>query len=195
MFFNLRRLKGSIQAIDDGDMSPENVAKIAKELQVPEGDVISMNRRLMAPDGSLNAPMRSDGDGGGEWQDWLVDDSPSQETNLSDQEEVKIRHDLLGQALALLNDRERDIVTQRRLKEPETTLEDLSKKYNISRERVRQIEVTAFNKIQKTIRAQALKVAKADQPALKSLPPVKGAGTPVVPGKLKGNPPSDRAAR
>jgi RNA polymerase sigma-32 factor len=195
LFFNLRRLKGSIQAIDDGDLSPENVAKIAKELDVPEGDVVSMNRRLMGPDGSLNAPVRSDNEGGGEWQDWLVDDSPSQETNLSDQQELKLRHDLLGNALALLNDRERDIVTQRRLKEPETTLEELSKKYNISRERVRQIEVTAFNKIQKTIRAQAQKIAKADQPALKSLPPVKGVGTPVVPGKLKGNPPSDRTAR
>jgi len=154
LFFNLRRLKGQIQAIEEGDLTPEHVAKIAKELDVPEGDVISMNRRLMAPDHSLNAPLRADSEG--EWQDWLVDDSASQETTLSDRQEIGLRRDLLRTAMTHLTERERDILTERRLKEVPTTLEDLSAKYNISRERVRQIEVRAFEKLQKAIKSKAL---------------------------------------
>jgi RNA polymerase sigma-32 factor len=153
LFFNLRRLKGQIQAIEDGDLTPEHVAKIAKELDVPEGDVISMNRRLMSADHSLNAPLRADGEG--EWQDWLVDDSDSQETRLSDRQELGLRRDLLKGAMAHLSARERDILTERRLREIPTTLEDLSAKYGISRERVRQIEVRAFEKLQKAIKSKA----------------------------------------
>jgi RNA polymerase sigma-32 factor len=154
LFFNLRRLKGQIQAIEEGDLTPEHVAKIAKELDVPEGDVISMNRRMMAPDHSLNAPLRAEGEG--EWQDWLVDDSASQETNLGDRQEIGLRRDLLRTAMTHLTERERDILTERRLKEVPTTLEDLSAKYGISRERVRQIEVRAFEKLQKAIKSKAL---------------------------------------
>ncbi len=154
LFFNLRRLKGQIQAIEEGDLTPEHVAKIAKELEVPEGDVISMNRRLIGADHSLNAPLRVDGEG--EWQDWLVDDSPSQEANLSDRQEIGFRRDLLHTAMTHLTERERDILTERRLKEVPTTLEDLSAKYGISRERVRQIEVRAFEKLQKAIKSKAM---------------------------------------
>jgi RNA polymerase sigma-32 factor len=153
LFFNLRRLKGQIQAIEEGDLTPEHVAKIAKELDVPEGDVISMNRRMLAPDHSLNAPVRNDGEG--EWQDWLVDDSESQETLLSDRQELGLRRDLLRDAMSHLTERERDILNERRLKENPTTLEDLSTKYGISRERVRQIEVRAFEKLQKAIKSKA----------------------------------------
>jgi RNA polymerase sigma-32 factor len=148
LFFNLRRLKGQIQAIEEGDLTPEHVAKIAEELNVPESDVVSMNRRLMAPDNSLNAPLRADGEGEGEWQDWLVDDEATQELSL--------RRDLLKTAMSHLTERERDILMERRLKENPTTLEDLSTKYGISRERVRQIEVRAFEKLQKTIKAGAI---------------------------------------
>jgi RNA polymerase sigma-32 factor len=154
LFFNLRRLKGQIQAIEEGDLTPEHVAKIAKELEVPEGDVISMNRRLMGADHSLNAPLRVDGEG--EWQDWLVDDAPSQEATLSDRQEIGFRRDLLHTAMTHLTERERDILTERRLKEVPTTLEDLSAKYGISRERVRQIEVRAFEKLQKAIKSKAM---------------------------------------
>jgi RNA polymerase sigma-32 factor len=153
LFFNLRRLKGQIQAIEEGDMTPEHVAKIAQELDVPESDVVSMNRRLMAPDNSLNAPLRADGEG--EWQDWLVDDEASQESKLSDRQELGLRRDLLKTAMSHLTERERDILQERRLKENPTTLEDLSAKYGISRERVRQIEVRAFEKLQKAIKAGA----------------------------------------
>jgi RNA polymerase sigma-32 factor len=156
LFFNLRRLKGQIQAIEEGDLTPEHVAKIAKELDVPEADVVSMNRRLMAPDNSLNAPLRADGDGEGEWQDWLVDDEASQESKLGDRQELGLRRDLLKTALSHLTERERDILQERRLKENPTTLEDLSAKYGISRERVRQIEVRAFEKLQKAIKAGAM---------------------------------------
>jgi RNA polymerase sigma-32 factor len=155
LFFNLRRLKGQIQAIEEGDLTPEHVAKIAKELDVPESDVVSMNRRLMAPDNSLNAPLRADGDGEGEWQDWLVDDEASQESKLGDRQELGLRRDLLKTAMSHLNERERDILAERRLKENPTTLEDLSAKYGISRERVRQIEVRAFEKLQKAIKTGA----------------------------------------
>ena len=152
LFFNLRRLKGQMQAIDDGDLHPEQVAKIAKVLAVPEQDVINMNRRLAAPDNSLNAPVRLDGEG--EWQDWLVDDSDNQETIVGDREEMTGRQALLATALKTLNERERHILTERRLTEEPTTLEDLSRQYNISRERVRQIEVRAFEKLQKAMKTQ-----------------------------------------
>jgi RNA polymerase sigma-32 factor len=154
LFFNLRKLKGQLQAIDEGDLSPENVTKIATELGVPEADVVSMNRRLAAPDHSLNAPLKTDGEG--EWQDWLVDDTSDQETDLSERQELGLRRDLLRGAMSHLTERERDILTERRLKEEPTTLEDLSQKYRISRERVRQIEVRAFEKLQKAIKTAAL---------------------------------------
>ena len=154
LFFNLRRLKGQLQAVEDGDLSPENLKKIATELDVPEADVISMNRRLASPDHSLNAPLRSDSEG--EWQDWLVDETESQETRLGDRQELGLRRDLLEKALTHLNERERHILGERRLKENPTTLEDLSQQYGISRERVRQIEVRAFEKLQKAIKAAAI---------------------------------------
>jgi RNA polymerase sigma-32 factor len=154
LFFNLRKLKGQLQAIEEGDLSPENVRKIATELGVPEADVVSMNRRLAAPDHSLNAPLRSDGEG--EWQDWLVDEVDDQETSLSDRQELSLRRDLLRGAMAHLTPRERDILMARRLRDVPTTLEDLSQKYGISRERVRQIEVRAFEKLQKAIKAAAM---------------------------------------
>jgi RNA polymerase sigma-32 factor len=156
LFFNLRKLKGQLQAIDEGDLSPENVTRIATELGVPEADVVSMNHRLAAPDHSLNAPLRADGEGEGEWQDWLVDEESNQETNLGERQELGLRRDLLRGALSHLSERERDILVERRLKEQPTTLEDLSRKYGISRERVRQIEVRAFDKLQKAIKAAAL---------------------------------------
>ena len=167
LFFNLRRMKGQIQALEEGDLRPENVQAIAKKLGVTEDEVQSMNRRLAAPDHSLNAPLRSDSEGEGEWQDWLVDDTADQETILSEQEELGERRELLSLALADLNEREKHILTQRRLKEDPTTLEDLSKEFGISRERVRQIEVRAFEKLQRAMktaikdkrRAQAQAVA------------------------------------
>jgi RNA polymerase sigma-32 factor len=152
LFFNLRRLKGQMQAIEDGDLQPEQVAKIATTLGVPEQDVVSMNRRLAAPDHSLNAPVRADSEG--EWQDWLVDEGESQESELADREELTGRKALLGGALKGLNDRERHILIERRLKDNPITLEELSQQYNISRERVRQIEVRAFEKLQKAMRMQ-----------------------------------------
>lgn len=152
LFFNLRRLKGQIGALEDGDLQPEVVAKIAKTLAVPEQDVVSMNRRLASPDNSLNAPVRADSEG--EWQDWLVDESESQETELADRQDMSNRKDLLNGALRTLNERERHILIERRLKDEPTTLEELSQQYNISRERVRQIEVRAFEKLQKSMKQQ-----------------------------------------
>ena len=152
LFFNLRRLKGQMQAFEDGDLKPEQVTKIARLLDVQEQDVVSMNRRLAAPDNSLNAPLRQEGEG--EWQDWLVDDSDSQETVLAEREERTGRTALLSSALKTLNDRERHILVERRLKDNPTTLEDLSREYNISRERVRQIEVRAFGRLQKAMKQQ-----------------------------------------
>ena len=154
LFFNLRKLKGQLQAIEEGDLSPENVKKIATELSVSEEDVVNMNRRLAAPDHSLNAPLKIDGDG--EWQDWLVDETDSQEIVLAEQQELSKRRKLLSHAMKSLNARERHILTERRLKDEPTTLEDLSKEYGISRERVRQIEVRAFEKLQRAIKAQAM---------------------------------------
>jgi RNA polymerase sigma-32 factor len=152
LFFNLRRLKGQMKAIDDGDLQPEQVTEIARLLGVPEQDVVNMNRRLAAPDHSLNAPVRQDSEG--EWQDWLVDDTESQETAVADREELTGRKALLAGALKMLNERERDILIERRLKDNPATLEDLSHKYNISRERVRQIEVRSFEKLQKAMKTR-----------------------------------------
>ena len=152
LFFNLRRLKGQMQAFEDGDLQPEQVTKIARLLDVQEQDVVSMNRRLAAPDNSLNAPLRQEGEG--EWQDWLVDDSESQETVLAEREERTGRTTLLSNALKTLNERERRILVERRLKDNPTTLEELSREYNISRERVRQIEVRAFERLQKAMKQQ-----------------------------------------
>jgi len=151
LFFNLRKLKGQLQAIDDGDLPPDVVTSIATTLEVPEADVVSMNRRLSSPDHSLNAPLRADSEG--EWQDWLVDSDDTQEQKLGDREELGLRRDLLRDAMKTLNERERFILTERRLREEPVTLEDLSRKYNISRERVRQIEVRAFEKLQKAIKS------------------------------------------
>jgi RNA polymerase sigma-32 factor len=159
LFFNLRKLKGQLQAIEDGDLKPETVTKIATELSVPEQDVISMNRRLAAPDHSLNAPLRVDGEG--EWQDWLVDERDSQEVMLADKQELGKRQQLLKDAMGHLNDRERRILSERRLRDEPTTLEDLSQEYGISRERVRQIEVRAFEKLQKAIRNAAVEAKLA----------------------------------
>jgi RNA polymerase sigma-32 factor len=156
LFFNLRKLKGQLQAMEEGDLSPENLKKIATALDVPEADVVSMNRRLASPDHSLNAPLRSDSEG--EWQDWLVDESESQETRLGERQELGLRRDLLEKAMTHLNDRERHILTERRLRDNPTTLEDLSQQYRISRERVRQIEVRAFEKLQKAIKAAAVEL-------------------------------------
>lgn len=153
LFFNLRKLKGQMQAIDDGDLPAEVVTKIATTLDVPEADVISMNQRLAAADHSLNAPLRIDGEG--EWQDWLVDERESQEIRLGEEQELGKRKALLATAMKGLNERERHILVERRLRDEPTTLEDLSQHYGISRERVRQIEVRAFEKLQKAIKSAA----------------------------------------
>ncbi len=154
LFFNLRKLKGRLAAIEDGDLPPETVKKIADELSVPEHDVVSMNRRLAGSDHSLNAPLRAESEG--EWMDWLVDESESQEIVVAETEELTKRRALLQDALLTLKERERHILTERRLKDEPSTLEDLSQVYGISRERVRQIEVRAFEKLQKAIRNAAV---------------------------------------
>ena len=155
LFFNLRKLKGQMQAIEDGDLSPEHVQTIATRLNVSENDVIQMNRRIGNPDTSLNAPLREEGDG--EWQDWLVDQEDSQEVQLASFEELDSRRALLSGAMQGLSDRERQILSERRLRDNPTTLESLSQRYGISRERVRQIEVRAFEKLQKRMRELATK--------------------------------------
>ncbi|ALA16555.1 MULTISPECIES: RNA polymerase sigma factor RpoH [Chelatococcus] len=149
LFFNLRKAKGRISAYEEGDLRPEQVKAIAKRLGVPEQDVVEMNRRL-GGDTSLNAPLRQDGDG--EWQDWLVDDSDDQETNLVAEEEGRNRLVALRQALGVLNERERRIFEARRLRDDPITLEDLSSEFGVSRERVRQIEVRAFEKVQEAVK-------------------------------------------
>ena len=148
LFFNLRRMKNRLEAIEDGDLHPDHVKKIATDLGVSEDDVVQMNRRMAkGGDTSLNAPLREEGEG--EWQDWLRDDGPIQDSIVAEEEEAGIRHDLLREALLALNERERHILSERRLAEEPRTLEDLSQEYGISRERVRQIEVRAFEKLQK----------------------------------------------
>jgi RNA polymerase sigma-32 factor len=150
LFFNLRRMKNQIEAFEDGDMKPEDVAKIAKDLGVTEDEVISMNRRMsMGGDTSLNVPLREEGEG--QWQDWLVDTGPLQDERVAEAEETKVRHELLVQAMESLNDREKHILTERRLTDDPKTLEELSQVYDVSRERIRQIEVRAFEKLQKSL--------------------------------------------
>tara|TARA_B100000686_G_C16722265_1_gene935684 strand:+ start:569 stop:1468 length:900 start_codon:yes stop_codon:yes gene_type:complete len=151
LFFNLRRIKGEIKALEEGDLKQENLKKIASTLKVSEEEVISMNRRMSGPDSSLNTPLRVDAEG--EWQDWLVDEADDQEKLLGNREEAEERNRLLTDALKVLNERERAILSERRLQEEPLTLEQLSKQYGISRERVRQIEVRAFEKVQKEIKA------------------------------------------
>ncbi len=155
LFFNLRRLKGQMKQIDAGDMPPEAVAKIATDLGVSEQDVVQMDRRLSGPDQSLNAPMRSDGEEGGQWQDWLVDERASQETKLADDDEAERRRKMLARAMGKLNARERAILAARRLQDDPARLEDLATKFAISRERVRQIEMRAFEKLQQAVKADA----------------------------------------
>ena len=159
LFFNLRKVKGQIQALDEGDLRPEQVQQIATKLGVTEDDVISMNRRL-GGDTSLNAPLRSDGDTGGEWQDWLVDDTPDQEERLAESEELDSRKKMLRDAMGDLNDRERRIFEARRLADDPITLEELSSEFGVSRERVRQIEVRAFEKVQKAVKKSAKELEK-----------------------------------
>jgi RNA polymerase sigma-32 factor len=150
LFFNLRKAKGRINAIEEGDLTPEHTAKLAEQLGVPEVEVVNMNRRLSAPDSSLNAPLRSDGES--EWQDWLADDAESQETVLAESEELDERRQLLESALGELPEREREILRARKLKEEPDTLEKLSERFGISRERVRQIEVRAFERLQEIMK-------------------------------------------
>jgi RNA polymerase sigma-32 factor len=150
LFFNLRKVKGKINALEEGDLRPEHVAEIATKLAVSPEEVVNMNRRLSAPDSSLNAPLRSDSES--EWQDWLADDTMDQETRLADTEEMDERHSLLTTALGELTERERDIIEARRLRDEPATLEDLSQKYGVSRERIRQIEVRAFEKLQQQMK-------------------------------------------
>ncbi|MDO6585344.1 RNA polymerase sigma factor RpoH [Salipiger sp. 1_MG-2023] len=152
LFFNLRKAKSRIGALEEGDLRPEHVEKIATDLGVTEAEVISMNRRLSGGDASLNATVGSDDDGSMQWQDWLEDESADQATDYAERNELDARRALLAEAMDVLNERERDILTQRRLAEQPVTLEDLSGVYDVSRERIRQIEVRAFEKLQKRMR-------------------------------------------
>ena len=151
LFFNLRRAKNQIQAYEDGDLNPENLEKISKQLNVPEKEVVNMNRRLSGADPSLNAKISTDDGSQTEWQDWIEADAPNQEEEYAEKEEDTIRKELISEALNILNERELDIVQTRRLSEETSTLEELSEKYDISRERVRQIEVRALEKIKEEI--------------------------------------------
>ena len=155
LFFNLRRIKGQIQAIDEGDLKPEQVTHIADELNVTEAEVMSMNQRMAGNDRSLNVPLSRDGEGTGEWQDWLEDDSVDQETSFAEHEEYSARANLMMDAMKGLNEREQRILQARRLAEPPLTLEDLASEFSVSRERIRQIEVRAFEKLQKAVRDKA----------------------------------------
>ncbi len=160
LFFNLRKVKSKIQALDEGDLNPEQIAEIATRLNVSEEEVVSMNRRLSG-DASLNAPIRATEGESGEWQDWLVDDHDDQETVLAEQDELENRRAMLTDAMAVLNERERRIFQARRLAEEPLTLEELSGEFDISRERVRQIEVRAFEKVQEAVKAAAKKQAQS----------------------------------
>ncbi|KHL26868.1 RNA polymerase sigma 70 [Croceibacterium mercuriale] len=152
LFFNLRRMKKQLEAYEDSDMHPDDVAKIATDLGVPEQEVINMNRRmLMGGDASLNVSMRADEEGGGQWQDWLTDDRPLQDHVVAEAQESSVRHAMLVEAMDGLNDREKHILTERRLTDDPQTLEELSQVYDVSRERIRQIEVRAFEKVQKAM--------------------------------------------
>ena len=152
LFFNLRRMKRQLDAYEDTDLRPEDVAKIATDLGVSETEVVNMNRRMMmGGDASLNVSMRSDEEGSGQWQDWLMDDGPLQDETVANAEEADVRHDMLLEAMGSLNDREKHILTERRLTDDPQTLEELSQVYDVSRERIRQIEVRAFEKLQKAM--------------------------------------------
>jgi len=155
LFFNLRKIKSHLRAYEEGDMLPENVNKIAKGLNVSKKEVMDMNRRLAGPDHSLNAPLKEDGEG--EWQDWLVDGSPTQEYIISNSQELDQRKDLLSKAINVLNPREKYIMVERRLKDKTKTLDDLSNHFKISRERVRQIEVKAMEKLKKSVKNLLIK--------------------------------------
>ncbi|MEW5683592.1 MAG: RNA polymerase sigma factor RpoH [Pseudomonadota bacterium] len=155
LFFNLRKAKSEIEALQEGDLRPDQVSQIATKLGVLDEEVVSMNRRLAGGDASLNSPMRADSES--EWQDWLVDDqTPSQESVVADNQEMNLRMSLLTEAMTELSERERHILTERRLKDEPTTLEELAGEYGVSRERVRQIEVRAFEKLQKSMQAAAV---------------------------------------
>ncbi|GKX33622.1 MAG: RNA polymerase sigma factor RpoH [Rhizobiaceae bacterium MnEN-MB40S] len=162
LFFNLRKLKGKIQALDEGDLKPEQVAQIANTLNVSEDEVVSMNRRLSG-DASLNAPIKASEGESGQWQDWLVDESDDQEAMLIRQDELEDRRGMLASAMDVLNEREQRIFKARRLSETPMTLEELSTEFGISRERVRQIEVRAFEKVQSAVKKAALDRAKSLQ--------------------------------
>ena len=152
LFFNLRRMKKNLDAYEDTDLHPDDVTKIATDLGVPEQEVVNMNRRMMmGGDGSLNTPMRGGEEGSGEWQDWLTDDRPLQDETVAEAEESQMRHAMLAEAMESLNERERHILTERRLTDKPQTLEELSQAYDVSRERIRQIEVRAFEKLQKAM--------------------------------------------
>ncbi|HVY52233.1 MAG TPA: RNA polymerase sigma factor RpoH [Devosia sp.] len=163
LFFNLRKVKGQIAAFDDGNLNPEQVKQIANTLHVSEEDVVSMNQRLTG-DASLNAPMRAD-EGSSEWQDWLVDETPDQETQLGNSQEFEERMELLSGAMKELNEREKAIFQARRLKDNPATLEELAQEYNVSRERIRQIEVRAFEKVQEAVQHAAREKARAREHA------------------------------
>ncbi len=156
LFFNLRKAKSRIGALDEGDMHPDNVTKIAGDLGVSEAEVVSMNRRLSGGDASLNAMISADGESSMEWQDWLEDEDADQAADYEFQDELSMRRDMLNSAMSGLNDREKDILTQRRLVDEVKTLEELSENYGVSRERVRQIEVRAFEKLQEKMREMAV---------------------------------------
>ncbi|SNX74620.1 RNA polymerase RpoH-like sigma 32 subunit [Cereibacter ovatus] len=152
LFFNLRKAKAKLGALEEGDLRPENVAQIAKDLSVSESEVIDMNRRLSGADASLNATIGSDGDGSTQWQDWLEDEDSDQAADYAERNELEMRRELLAEAMSVLNDREKDILVQRRLSDDPVTLEELSDGYGVSRERIRQIEVRAFEKLQTKMR-------------------------------------------
>lgn len=151
LFFNLRSAKNRIQAYEEGDLKQENLEKISNQLNVPEKEVINMNRRLSGGDPSLNATIKADGEQTGEWQDWLESDEPNQEESYSEKEEENLRKEMINESLQVLNDRELDIIQTRKLSDTPTTLEELSEKYNISRERIRQIEVRALEKVKEAL--------------------------------------------
>jgi len=161
LFFNLRKAKNKIGALEEGDLRPENVTKIATELNVTEAEVLSMNRRMSGGDASLNAQIKSDGDGAAQWQDWLEDENADQASDYAEKDEFDIRMELLAKAMEDLNEREQDILTRRRLSEEPLTLEELSKVYKVSRERIRQIEVRAFEKLQSKMKKLAAEMGMA----------------------------------
>jgi RNA polymerase sigma-32 factor len=162
LFFNLRKAKARIGALEDGDLRPENVQQIAHDLNVTEDEVISMNRRMSGGDASLNATISNDGDSTMQWQDWLEDEDADQATEYEERDELTVRREMLAAAMDVLNDREKDILTQRRLSDETVTLEDLSGQYDVSRERIRQIEVRAFEKLQKRMQELAAEKGMAE---------------------------------